>query len=222
MPSLSSDLREISDAFTAILVHAVSSEFVWTVKQQNSSLSCEVGADRGRRRAGGGKHHFFRKTQRSNTSYLQDLVRKRIPQLQMSFCEILQHEQDNSITGLRNFHHYPGLAFQQNFTLTPVTPASSDQNSGVPVVFNHVYNINVPAGTLCSTETDSTDDTELDPKDATVSSSHQTTEHTFDKENQIVLNHRISLHRPACGCNTDLPGLKDLISRMEVPAGLWM
>uniref|UniRef100_A0A667XCH4 Tenascin Ca n=1 Tax=Myripristis murdjan TaxID=586833 RepID=A0A667XCH4_9TELE len=64
---------------------------------------------------------------------------------------------------------------------------------GQPVVFNHVYNINVPASAMCS--------------------------HTADKENQIVFTHRINIPRQACGCADDLPELKALLSRLEMLEG---
>ncbi|KAM9338176.1 tenascin-like [Symphorus nematophorus] len=88
-----------------------------------------------------------------------------------------------------------------------------------PVVFNHVYNINVPASSLCSVNLDSPDGTQLMPKDSPASSGHHTSEHTLDGENQIVFTHRINIPRQACGCTDDLPGLKDLMSRLEMLEG---
>lgn len=84
-----------------------------------------------------------------------------------------------------------------------------------PVVFNHVYNINVPASALCSVDLDSPESTQLPSKDAP----HQATEHTLDGENQIVFTHRINIPQRACGCADDLPGLKDLMSRLEMLEG---
>ncbi|XP_078018346.1 tenascin isoform X6 [Epinephelus lanceolatus] len=88
-----------------------------------------------------------------------------------------------------------------------------------PVVFNHVYNINVPASSLCSVDLDAPDSTQLHPKDTAVSSGHHTTEHTLDGENQILFTHRINIPRQACGCSDNLPGLKDLMSRLEMLEG---
>ncbi|XP_051269537.1 tenascin isoform X6 [Dicentrarchus labrax] len=90
-------------------------------------------------------------------------------------------------------------------------------SAGHPVVFNHVYNINVPAGPLCSVDLDSPES--LPSKDTAVSSGHHTSEHTVDGENQIVFTHRINIPRQACGCKDDLPGLKDLMSRLEMLEG---
>ncbi|XP_030647349.1 tenascin isoform X2 [Chanos chanos] len=81
-----------------------------------------------------------------------------------------------------------------------------------PVVFNHVYNINVPSGSLCSVDLDSPGGTELKPK------SHPSelhTEHTMDGENQIIFTHKINIPKQACGCD-NLPDLKDLLNRLEM------
>ncbi|XP_041826704.1 tenascin isoform X2 [Melanotaenia boesemani] len=90
--------------------------------------------------------------------------------------------------------------------------------AGHPVVFSHVYNINVPASSLCSVDLDAPESTQLLPK-ATSSSGHHVTEHTLDGENQIVFTHRINIPRQACGCSDDLPGLKELMSRLEMLEG---
>uniref|UniRef100_A0AAX7UGT7 Zmp:0000000846 n=1 Tax=Astatotilapia calliptera TaxID=8154 RepID=A0AAX7UGT7_ASTCA len=88
-----------------------------------------------------------------------------------------------------------------------------------PLVFNHVYNINVPGSSLCSVDLDTTESTHLHPKDAPVSSGHHMTEYTLDGENQIVFTHRINIPRQACGCTDHLPGLKALMSRLEMLEG---
>ncbi|XP_063334147.1 tenascin isoform X2 [Pelmatolapia mariae] len=88
-----------------------------------------------------------------------------------------------------------------------------------PVVFNHVYNINVPGSSLCSVDLDATESTHLHPKDAPVSSGHHMTEHTLDGESQIVFTHRINIPRQACGCTDHLTGLKALMSRLEMLEG---
>ncbi|XP_058472817.1 tenascin [Solea solea] len=97
-----------------------------------------------------------------------------------------------------------------------VTLPSADQ----PVVFNHVYNINVPASALCSVDLDTPESTPLHPRDAPASSGHHHTEHTVDGESQIVFTHRINIPRQACGCNEDLPGLKELLIRLELLEGV--
>lgn len=90
-----------------------------------------------------------------------------------------------------------------------------------PVVFNHVYNVNVPSSALCSVDLDAPESTQLLPKDAPAlapASGHHVTEHTVDGENQIVFTHRINIPRQACGCG-EMPGLKDLLSRLEMLEG---
>ncbi|KAM4720208.1 tenascin-like isoform 3-T3 [Anableps anableps] len=89
-----------------------------------------------------------------------------------------------------------------------------------PVVFSHVYNINVPASSLCSVDLEAPEGTQLHPKDVeAVPPNHHVTEHTFNGENQIVFTHRINIPRQACGCTNDFPALKDLISRLEMLEG---
>ncbi|XP_015683404.1 tenascin [Protobothrops mucrosquamatus] len=81
-----------------------------------------------------------------------------------------------------------------------------------PVVFNHVYNINVPVGSLCSVDLDApSGDSEL--KLPSEPGKHYQ-EHTLNEENQIVFTHRINIPRRACGCAA-APDIKDLLSRLE-------
>ncbi|KAL3976339.1 ADP-ribosylation factor-like protein 11 [Sarotherodon galilaeus] len=67
-----------------------------------------------------------------------------------------------------------------------------------PVVFNHVYNINVPSTSLCSMQ----------------NTEHM--EHTMDGDNQIVFTHRINIPKQACGCENQLPDIKAILSRLEM------
>ncbi|XP_039206897.1 tenascin isoform X4 [Crotalus tigris] len=81
-----------------------------------------------------------------------------------------------------------------------------------PVVFNHVYNINVPVGSLCSVDLDApSGDSEF--KLPSEPGKHYQ-EHTLNEENQIVFTHRINIPRRACGCAA-APDIKDLLSRLE-------
>nr|XP_048678724.1 tenascin isoform X6 [Caretta caretta] len=85
------------------------------------------------------------------------------------------------------------------------------------VVFNHVYNINVPMGSLCSVDLDSAnEDADLKPQ---VEPSKTYQEHTVNEGNQIVFTHRINIPRRACGCAA-APDIKDLLSRLEELEGL--
>ncbi|XP_018432476.1 PREDICTED: tenascin [Nanorana parkeri] len=82
-----------------------------------------------------------------------------------------------------------------------------------PVVFNHVYNIKVPMGSLCSVDLDpeGTSENEVKPK-TELGKNYQET--TLDEGNQIVFTHRINIPRRACGCAA-APDIKDLLSRLE-------
>ncbi|XP_025969634.2 tenascin isoform X2 [Dromaius novaehollandiae] len=86
-----------------------------------------------------------------------------------------------------------------------------------PVVFNHVYNIKLPVGSLCSVDLDSASGdadlkTEMEPV-------KHYEERTVNEENQIVFTHRINIPRRACGCAA-APDIKDLLSRLEELEGL--
>ncbi|NXT28700.1 TENA protein, partial [Syrrhaptes paradoxus] len=86
-----------------------------------------------------------------------------------------------------------------------------------PVVFNHVYNIKLPVGSLCSVDLDSASgDADLKAEIEPVKNYE---EHTVNEENQIVFTHRINIPRRACGCAA-APDIKDLLSRLEELEGL--
>ncbi|XP_075040808.1 tenascin isoform X2 [Mixophyes fleayi] len=82
-----------------------------------------------------------------------------------------------------------------------------------PVVFNHVYNIKVPMGSLCSVDLDpiGTSENEVKPQTAFDKNYQET---TLSGENQIVFTHRINIPKRACGCAAS-PDIKDLLSRLE-------
>ncbi|NXC04953.1 TENA protein, partial [Orthonyx spaldingii] len=86
-----------------------------------------------------------------------------------------------------------------------------------PVVFNHVYNIKLPVGSLCSVDLD-TASGDADLK-AEIEPVKNYEEHTVDEGNQIVFTHRINIPRRACGCAA-APDIKDLLSRLEELEGL--
>ncbi|CAL8248379.1 unnamed protein product [Merluccius merluccius] len=107
-------------------------------------------------------------------------------------------------------HRRETLAPQSQENLTLPHP---DQ----PVVFNHVYNINVPTSSLCSVDLDSPGGSEIKHKRA--SSDVQSTEQleqTLDGDNQIVFTHRINIPKQACGCDNHLPDIKDILNRLEM------
>uniref|UniRef100_A0A6G1RYP0 Tenascin n=1 Tax=Hypotaenidia okinawae TaxID=2861861 RepID=A0A6G1RYP0_9GRUI len=86
-----------------------------------------------------------------------------------------------------------------------------------PVVFNHVYNIKLPVGSLCSVDLD-TASGDADLK-AEIEPVKNYEEHTVNEGNQIVFTHRINIPRRACGCAA-APDVKDLLSRLEELEGL--
>ncbi|KAJ7988533.1 hypothetical protein DPEC_G00324560 [Dallia pectoralis] len=83
-----------------------------------------------------------------------------------------------------------------------------------PVVFNHVYNINVP-GSLCSVDLDSSESTSHESRDATRPPGLS----TLDGQNQIIFTHRINIPQQACACTDRFPDIKDLLSRLEMLEG---
>ncbi|NXX12442.1 TENA protein, partial [Podargus strigoides] len=86
-----------------------------------------------------------------------------------------------------------------------------------PVVFNHVYNIKLPVGSLCSVDLDTASgDADLKTEIEPVKNYE---EHTVNEGNQIVFTHRINIPRRACGCAA-APDIKDLLSRLEELEGL--
>nr|AAI63556.1 Tnc protein [Danio rerio] len=98
-------------------------------------------------------------------------------------------------------------------SLSPTTENLTLPSPDQPVVFNHVYNINVPSGSLCSVDMDSPGTTEIKPKSE---QSDQHIEHTTDGENQIVFTHRINIPKQACGCDNHMPDMKELLNRLEM------
>ncbi|XP_056601837.1 tenascin isoform X1 [Triplophysa dalaica] len=98
-------------------------------------------------------------------------------------------------------------------SLSPTTENLTVPSHDQPVVFNHVYNINVPSGSLCSVDLDSPGTTEMKPRSE---QSDQHIENTMDGDNQIVFTHRINIPKQACGCDNHLPDLKDLLNRLDM------
>ncbi|XP_061763849.1 tenascin-like [Nerophis ophidion] len=87
-----------------------------------------------------------------------------------------------------------------------------------PVVFNHVYNIHVPASSLCSGSPDDAESAR--PTETALASGRLATQQAVDGENQMVFTHRITIPRQVCGCGAEEQALRDLRSRMEMLEGL--
>ncbi|KAI4873167.1 hypothetical protein NFI96_021822, partial [Prochilodus magdalenae] len=107
------------------------------------------------------------------------------------------------------------LQHQSNIVSVQRIDNATHPSPGTPVVFSHVYNINVPEGSLCSE--DPTAGSDLEPKDAP--SGSEVSDHTLDGQNQIVFTHRINIPKQACGCTNSFPELKELLNRLEMLEG---
>ncbi|XP_076828831.1 tenascin-R isoform X2 [Brachyhypopomus gauderio] len=97
------------------------------------------------------------------------------------------------------------------------TPDSGDlpSNQSQPMVFNHVYNINVPLEALCSVDLDASVGPDSKGPVWGDTSPVEHTEQTMDSESQVTFTHRINVPLQACGC----PGfslLQQLVKRIEV------
>ncbi|XP_068461525.1 tenascin-R isoform X2 [Clinocottus analis] len=93
-----------------------------------------------------------------------------------------------------------------------------------PVVFNHVYNINVPLESLCSVELDASagDGSRAElgsrpPVEGPMDPSGPTeyTEQTLDADSQVTFTHRINIPKAACGC-TATTTIQQLATRVEM------
>uniref|UniRef100_A0A3Q3XFX3 Uncharacterized protein n=1 Tax=Mola mola TaxID=94237 RepID=A0A3Q3XFX3_MOLML len=78
-----------------------------------------------------------------------------------------------------------------------------------PVVFNHVYNINVPLESLCSVDLDAS----TPPVDSIRPTEY--TEQTLDTDSQVMFTHRINIPKAACGCPATT-AIQQLITRVEM------
>ncbi|XP_078498130.1 tenascin-R [Lissotriton helveticus] len=82
-----------------------------------------------------------------------------------------------------------------------------------PVVFNHIYNINVPLENLCSMGIDTSEDQAGSAEEARVT---EYTEQTSDREGQVSFTHKIQLPKPLCKCTTSPQIIQNLLSRIEM------
>uniref|UniRef100_A0A4W3GSU6 Tenascin R (restrictin, janusin) n=1 Tax=Callorhinchus milii TaxID=7868 RepID=A0A4W3GSU6_CALMI len=92
-------------------------------------------------------------------------------------------------------------SYQINQTVTARQPA---------LVFNHVYNINVPLAALCSVTTD----TSTGPSPADTEDAYYAAE-TEDPDSDITFTHHINIPHRACGC-PDTPSLQHLLIRLQL------
>ncbi|XP_035027463.1 tenascin-R isoform X1 [Hippoglossus stenolepis] len=97
-----------------------------------------------------------------------------------------------------------------------------------PVVFNHIYNINVPLESLCSVDLDASappvpgDDSRAElgsrpsvegPMDPAGPTEYM--EQTLDADSQVTFTHRINIPKAACGC-TATTTIQQLATRVEM------
>ncbi|XP_028986642.1 tenascin-R isoform X3 [Betta splendens] len=106
-------------------------------------------------------------------------------------------------------------------------PSPSNQSLGEqPVIFNHVYNINVPLESLCTVDLDasvppppgshaelgsrSSVESPMDPNGPT-----EYTEQTMDADSQVTFTHRINIPKAACACPAT-SAIQQLATRVEM------
>ncbi|KAM9720341.1 tenascin-R isoform 4-T4 [Menidia menidia] len=110
----------------------------------------------------------------------------------------------------------------------PSAPSPNQTLREQPLVFNHVYNINVPMESLCSVDLDTSappgsgDDSRgelgsrpsvegpMDPIEPT-----EFTEQTLDADSQVTFTHRINIPKAACGCPAT-NAIQQLVNRVEM------
>ncbi|KAK7159379.1 hypothetical protein R3I94_005646 [Phoxinus phoxinus] len=89
-------------------------------------------------------------------------------------------------------------------------------NQTQPMIFNHVYNINVPLESLCSVDLDTVPGPEIN-KGTTGSDKMPTeyTEETVDPDSQVTFTHRINIPKQACACPAAAT-MEQLANRIEM------
>ncbi|XP_064004188.1 tenascin-R isoform X1 [Pogoniulus pusillus] len=92
--------------------------------------------------------------------------------------------------------------------LANCSPPTKEQ----PMVFHHIYNINIPLDSCCSSVLKSSGE-EVSSEDDRLA---EYTEQTSDSESQVTFTHKINLPKQACKCSTSLPSLQELLSRIEM------
>uniref|UniRef100_A0A8C6GPG0 Tenascin-R n=1 Tax=Mus spicilegus TaxID=10103 RepID=A0A8C6GPG0_MUSSI len=82
-----------------------------------------------------------------------------------------------------------------------------------PMVFNHVYNINVPLESLCSSGLEASAEQDMSTEDDTLA---EYIGQTSDHESQVTFTHKINLPKKACPCASSSQVLQELLSRIEM------
>uniref|UniRef100_A0A674CBA5 Tenascin R (restrictin, janusin) n=1 Tax=Salmo trutta TaxID=8032 RepID=A0A674CBA5_SALTR len=86
----------------------------------------------------------------------------------------------------------------------PTSPLNNQTIKEQPMVFNHVYNINVPLESLCSVDLESA-----------APPPSQFTEQTVDTDSQVTFTHRINIPKQACACPA-ANAMQQLATRIEM------
>ncbi|KAL6490212.1 hypothetical protein MHYP_G00005570 [Metynnis hypsauchen] len=86
-------------------------------------------------------------------------------------------------------------------------------NQTQPMIFNHVYNINVPLESLCSVDLDSGSSPRASMGDDKPPTEYM--EQTMDSDSQVTFTHRINIPKQACACPASAT-LQQLASRIEM------
>ncbi|XP_032386547.1 tenascin-R isoform X5 [Etheostoma spectabile] len=110
----------------------------------------------------------------------------------------------------------------------PFAPSANETLREQPVIFNHVYNINVPLESLCSVDLDaSAPPAPGDGSRAELGSTPSVdgpmdqngpteyTEQTLDADSQVTFTHRINIPKAACGCPATAT-IQQLATRVEM------
>ncbi|XP_071607245.1 tenascin-R isoform X2 [Heliangelus exortis] len=100
------------------------------------------------------------------------------------------------------------LAVDEEGGLTNCSPPVKEQ----PMVFHHIYNINIPLESCCSSMFKPSSE-EVSPEEERLA---EYEERTSNGESQVTFTHRINLPKQACKCSTSLPSLQELLSRIEM------
>lgn len=82
-----------------------------------------------------------------------------------------------------------------------------------PMIFNHVYNINVPLDSLCSSGLEASAEQEVSAEDEALT---EYTGQTSDHESQVTFTHKINLPKKTCPCASSARLLQELLSRIEM------
>ncbi|XP_051554686.1 tenascin-R isoform X2 [Myxocyprinus asiaticus] len=88
-------------------------------------------------------------------------------------------------------------------------------NQTQPMIFNHVYNINVPLESLCSVDLDTVPGPETKGPPGSDKMPTEYTEEILDSDSQVTFTHRINIPKQACACPAAAT-MQQLANRIEM------